>query len=96
MKITPAERQSLLDIAIQTSGSLEAAFALSVKNDLGLSEPLATDRVLETVAVADQLVLSRYKVKKLQPATAISPEDQKTIPYGGIGFMGIEVDFIVS
>lgn len=96
MKITPAERQSLLDIAIQTSGSLEAAFALSVKNDLGLSEILATDRALETVAVTDQLVFSRYKVKRLQPATAISPEDQKAIPYGGIGFMGIEVDFIVS
>lgn len=96
MKITPAERQSLLDIAIQTSGSLEAAFALSVKNDIGISEILPAGCELETVAVTDPLVFSRYEEKKLRPVTEISSSVRQRMPYGGIGFMGIEIDFIIS
>ena len=49
-KIKPLDRQSLIDVALQTSGSVEGALGMSIKND---------------------------------------------IPVSG-GFMGIEIDFIVS
>lgn len=96
MKVKPLDRQSLLDIAIQTSGSVEAAFELAAKNDIAISEELARDAELETVAVADKIVLSRYAARNLRPATELSPEDLEAVPYGGIGFMGIEIDFVVS
>lgn len=96
MKVKPFDRQSLLDIAIQTSGSVEAAFELAAKNDIAISEELARDAELETVAVVDKIVLSRYEARNVRPATEISPEDMAAVPYGGIGFMGIEIDFIVS
>ncbi len=96
MKVKPLDRQSLLDIAIQTSGSVEAAFELAAKNDIAISEELARDAELETVAVADKIVLSRYEARNIRPATEVSPEDMQRVPYGGIGFMGIEIDFIVS
>lgn len=96
MKVKPLDRQSLLDIAIQTSGSVEAAFELAAKNDIAISEELARDAELETVAVVDKIVLSRYEARNIRPATEVSPEDMQRVPYGGIGFMGIEIDFIVS
>lgn len=96
MKVKPLDRQSLLDIAIQTSGSVEAAFELAAKNDIAISEELARDAELETVAVVDKIVLSRYEARNIRPATEVSPEDMQRVPYGGIGFIGIEIDFIVS
>lgn len=96
MKIKPLERQSVLDVAIQTSGGVEAAFELSVKNDIAISAEIARDAELDTVAVVDKAVLSRYEARNLRPATELSPEDLEAVPYGGIGFMGIEIDFVVS
>ena len=83
-KIKPLDRQSLIDVALQTSGSVEGALGMSIKNDIPVSGELAPDVELETAPVVDKLVLGR------------SAEDLACVPYGGIGFMGIEIDFIVS
>ncbi len=96
MKVKPLDRQSLIDIALQTSGGTEAALALAIKHDVAISEPLARDAELDTVDPVDREVLSRYEARNVRPATEISPADLEAIPYGGIGFMGIEIDFIVS
>lgn len=96
MRVKPLDRQSVIDVAIQTSGSVEAAFALSAKNDISISEAIAPGMELETVEPADKLVLSRHEARQVQPATEVSPRDLELVPYGGINFMGIEIDFIVS
>ena len=88
-KIKPLDRQSLIDVALQTSG-------MSIKNDIPVSGELAPDVELETAPVVDKLVLGRYEARGVRPATDISAEDLACVPYGGIGFMGIEIDFIVS
>lgn len=95
-KTTPLSRQSLLDIALQTGGSTEAAFDLAETNDISISEPLETGVSLQPTAVADQKVIDRYEAADVRPATELSPEDIEMAPYGGIGYMGIEVDFVVS
>lgn len=95
-KIIPLNRQSLLDIALQTSGNIEAAFDLAADNDISISEPLETDAALRSVPVVDQKVVNRYEAVDVRPATELSPEDIEMAPYGGIGYMGIEVDFVVS
>lgn len=94
-KTVPSDRQSLLDIAVQTSGGVEAAFDLAAANDVSVSEPLAAGAQLETVAVADKMVLERYTARQVRPATELSDEEIEAAPYGGIGFMGIEIDFMV-
>lgn len=96
MKVTPLDRQSVIDVAIQTSGSVEAAFALAAQNDISVSAAIAPGSGLETVAVIDKVVLNRIQARDIRPATDISPEDLELVPYGGIDFMGIEVDFVVS
>lgn len=92
--IAPSDRQSLLDIAVQTSGGVEAAFDLAAANDVSVSEPLAGAQ-LETAPVADKMVLERYTARQIRPATELSDEEIEAAPYGGIGFMGIEIDFMV-
>lgn len=95
MKIKPQNRQSLADIALQTSGGLDALFALAVANDLPIPEVLP-DMELETAGVVDSIVLGRYQARKVCPATELTQDDINVIPFEGIGFMAIEIDFIVS
>lgn len=93
--IVPQDRQSLLDIALQACGSIEAAFDLAAANDVSISEPLAAGVGLETVAPIDRIVLERFVAKGIRPATELSEENTEMAPYGGIGYMGIEIDFMV-
>lgn len=96
MKTKPLDRQSLLDIALQTGGGVEAALELSIKHDIAMSEPIASGAELETPVPVKKTVLARYGAQGVRPATELSPADTETAPYGGIGYMGIEIDFIVS
>ena len=54
-KIAPSDRQSLLDIAVQTSGGVEAAFDLAAANDVSVSEPLEAGAQFQTAPVADKI-----------------------------------------
>lgn len=94
-RVAPSDRQSLLDIAVQTSGGVEAAFDLAAANDVSVSEPLAGTQ-LETAPVADKMVLERYTARQIRPATELSDEEIEAAPFGGIGYMGIEIDFMVQ
>nr|DAT95359.1 MAG TPA: hypothetical protein [Caudoviricetes sp.] len=96
MEVKAKYRQSLLDMAVQTAGSVEAAFRLSAANDIGITETLEDGQVIHTVPVENADTVRRYEALDIRPATEISPEDMELAPYGGIGFMGIEIDFIVS
>jgi len=91
-KVVPLERQSVFDIALQTSGGVEAAFALALNNGLSISGDLMPDTELETVEVVNASVLARYTLNNIRPATVIEIAAVAT----GIGGMGIEIDFIVN
>lgn len=96
MKIIPVDRQSLIDIAIQTSGGVAAAFELSARNGISLSETINPGIGLEVADVVDRLILSRYQVQNIQPATELSGSDKNLVAPGGIGFMSIEIDFRIE
>ena len=44
MEVKVKDRQSLLDMAVQTAGSMEAAFGLSAANGVSLTDTLADGR----------------------------------------------------
>ncbi|MCM1302102.1 MAG: hypothetical protein NC250_01210 [Alistipes senegalensis] len=98
MRSTIHNKQSLLDMAVQECGSFEAAFALSERNGIALTDDLSAGQELEIVPedVGNKRIVAALAAQDVQPATAISAEDLACVPYGGIGFMGIEIDFIVS
>lgn len=90
------ERQTLLDIALQTSGSVEAVMELAKQNGLSITDELSDGQVLEAVEVKDVAVVSRYEINCIFPATEASDEERSAMAYEGIDFMVIENDFVVS
>lgn len=99
MKATVKERQTLLDVALQTGGHIETVIALAEANGMSITDRLEDGRILtipEPVESGDTRTVELYKAHKVEPATEVSPDDMSACPYGGIGFMSIEIDFIVS
>lgn len=93
METLVLDGQSLFDIAIQESGSVEAAFALSVANNISVSGEVSANTSLENTAVQNKQFVEYYKLKHLKPGTFSFGNE---IKLKGIGYMTIEKDFIVS
>lgn len=99
MKVTVKERQTVLDMALQWGGSLETAMEISAANGVSITERLEDGQELtveEPVANGDGRTVRLQVAHGVEPATEASAEDMASCPYGGIGFMGIEIDFKVS
>lgn len=89
-----SEGQTLLDIAILHCGSIEAAMELAVLNNLALTTALPSGAVVAIGRVWDIDVVSQLAQKKARPARNDNFGDNAQP--GGIGFMQIGNDFIVS
>jgi hypothetical protein len=87
---TVLEDQSWLDMAIQTGGSLESVFDLVVAGDVSLTDTPAVGRVITNPDTNNKSVTDYYSAKELTPATG------DIAILGGIGYMAVGIDFIVS
>ena len=98
MRHTIHNRQSLLDIAIQECGALEAAYRLAEKNDIALTADLVPGEHIAFAPkdIRNKRMAASMNAYRAEPATAISESDIALVPWSGIGLMGIEIDFIVS
>lgn len=97
MKTTAKDRQTLADIGLICGGTFAEGLETAIRNGLSASAELADGQDLETAeATGGAENLRRYAVERVDPATEASDEDRAACPYGGIGYMGIEIDFIVS
>lgn len=96
--ITVTSRQSVLDIALQYCGALEAAFDIALSNGISLSDDLTIGQQLVVPEPIDKTMAWHYNVNGILPATAITMEEINDILNigDGIGFWGIEIDFIVQ
>lgn len=99
MKTTAKERQTMLDMALQNGGHMETVLALAEANGLSVTDRLADGQELtvpEPIENGDARTVRLYRAHGVEPATEASADDMSACPYGGIGFMGIEIDFEVS
>ncbi len=96
MSVQVKNRQSLPDIALQEGGSMDAVVNLAIRNDVAISTTLEHETFLKKPVVSDQQTARLYALRKITPATDLTAEDLEAAPFGGIGYMGIEIDFIVS
>lgn len=97
MEIKILHNQSLLDIAIQHTGSVENAFEFAVQNGLSVSNELVAGNGLfipGDIAFEND-ILNYYTSKKINPATAFT-ELNDAPQIGGIGYMRIGGNFKVS
>lgn len=99
MRVVVKDRQTVLDVAVQYGGSVETAMEIAAANGVSITERLDDGQELsvpEPLSNGDARTVALYGAHGVEPATEASAEDMASCPYGGIGFMGIEIDFKVS
>lgn len=93
MEAVSTYRQSILDIAIQHLGDAQRAFDIALANGHGIADDIEPgDRLTLDEAQRNRRMVQYYTVNALMPATSL---DVVTLE-GGINFMGIQIDFVVS
>jgi len=99
MIITALHNQSLLDLALQHTGTIESIFEFAEANSLNITDDVQAGTPLylgEGLGVRND-ILAYYTAKNLQPATAFSKEDEQVFErLEGISIWAINLDFIVS
>lgn len=99
MQITVLHNQSLLDLALQHTGTIESVFEFAEANTLNITDDVQAGTPLylgEGLGVRNE-ILSYYTAKNLQPATAFTKEDEQVFErLEGISIWAINLDFIVS
>ena len=99
MIITTLHNQSLLDLALQHTGTIESIFELAEANTLNISDDVVAGKtlVLPAEAFTNKDILGYYTAKNLQPATAFSKEDEQVAKrLEGISIWAINLDFVVT
>nr|DAJ93770.1 MAG TPA: hypothetical protein [Bacteriophage sp.] len=99
MIITALHNQSLLDLALQHTGTIESVFELAKDNALNITDDVQAGKtlVLPAETFTNKDILGYYTAKNLQPATAFSKEDEQVAKrLEGISIWAINLDFIVS
>ncbi len=99
MNIVVLHHQSLLDLAVQHTGSVENAFILALQNGKSLTDDLEAGETLNlepTTINQNKDILNYYQSKKLQPATGVSHTGGSSLQLQGIGYWVIQTDFKVS
>ena len=86
------DRQTLLDIALTTSGSLDSVFDLATTNNISVTDVLVDSNLLSTVGVVNAKYVSKYQKEDISPATELTADDKSCMATEGIGFMCIEGD----
>lgn len=92
MDLKTLNNQTLLDIAIQSGGSVNVVFDLAIENEISITDSLEAGKLLRYQTISEPEIVNYYKYKGLLPATAIID----TRKQGGIGYMAVRIDFIVS
>ena len=90
--------QSLLDIALQHTGTADTAIYIALSNGLSLTADLLSGQALAIPDLRGNRAMAQYyTVNHIMPATGDTADGETAIPaYGGINYMGIEIDFKVS
>lgn len=96
--VTVKHNQRLIDIALQELGDTERVFELAQLNGISITDELQPGTVLQ-VPTADNSKTGIVRVLTQggkAPASADNETEDPILPPGGIGFMQLENNFIVS
>ena len=99
MTITVLHNQSLLDLALQHTGTMESVFEFAEANTINITDDVQVGKtlVLPAEAFSNKDILGYYTAKNLQPATAFSKEDEQVFErLEGISIWAINLDFVVT
>ena len=99
MIVTVLHNQSLLDLALQHTGTIESIFEFAEANTINITDDVQAGKtlVLPAEAFTNKDILGYYTAKNLQPATAFSKEDEQVFErLEGLSIWAINLDFVVT
>jgi hypothetical protein len=99
MIVTVLHNQSLLDLALQHTGTIESIFESAEANALNITDDIQAGKILilPTEAFTNKEILAYYTAKNIQPATAFTREDKQVLErLEGISIWAINLDFVVG
>ncbi len=92
MKIIIEPGQNILDLLLREQGSIEGLFEFATQNEITITEECPPGTKLK-VEAQNNAATNYYKLKRVNPATN---KTNTTEILGGINYMGLELDFIIS
>ncbi|MDO5609074.1 MAG: hypothetical protein Q4G08_11535 [Capnocytophaga sp.] len=98
MKITALHNQSLFDIALQHTGTINGVFELATANGKSVTDDLSAGQILTVPEniLTDNDIKKYYTAKAILPATAFTSEDIQIIErQEGISVWAVNVDFVI-
>lgn len=95
MEVTIKDRQTMLDVQIIACGSLEGVIKTSALNGIAVTDDLTDGQTLQVADVVLPSIAKIYANRGYSPATAID-DSAGNVRVGGIGYMAVDIDFIVS
>lgn len=86
--------QSVFDFAVHRTGEVSNAAAIAFVNDISVNDDLeaGTELIIPDSVVDERETKRFFSVSRSKPAGG----DVNELLGGGIEFMGIEIDFVVS
>lgn len=89
--------QCLLDLSMQEKGSIAALFEFALLNNHSITDDLIAGNTMLVPGsdILDMEVWQTLNRAAIIPANGYTAEDERVIK-GGIGFMGLQIDFRVS
>jgi hypothetical protein len=89
--------QCLLDLSMQLKGGIDALFDFAIANGISITDDLTAGSTLwvPDTEISDRRTFQTLRDEGVIPSNAYTAEDETAIK-GGIGYMGIQVDFRVS
>ena len=81
-----------MDVVLQECGAIDPAFEVAEQNGMTITDELNPGAQLKIIGKEDDRMVAEYRDNAIFPATAL----EKGLLLEGIGYMGIEIDFIVS
>lgn len=81
MIVTAQHNQSLLDLALQATGSVDNMLQIAMHNGLIPSEPLVVGTLvaIPDTVIVDSDILNYYQANDIVPATALTEELLETV-----------------
>ena len=93
MQITSKQGQWLGDIAVREAGSIEALVEMAIKNDISITDKMTVGSFWQKPSSANKRVMNYYNINNIYPATATEPDGKN---FGGIGYMAVDITFLIS
>lgn len=93
--VTVKNKETLLDVAVLTAGSMTGMFELAFLNNISLTKDLVSGEQLLTGTIISEAAITELKSRKAKPSHAVIEMPDQPLKLG-IGYWKIGFDFKVN